>query len=471
MRKKKFFEKVKVSDLGSKGNSICKTVDGQVLIVKNGVPGDVVDVVTYKKRKNYFLGNIKNYHELSKERIQPKCSHFGICGGCKWQNINYDAQVKFKENKLRYLFKTFEVDKKFDKIIKVENQFYYRNKLEFSFTNNRWLTENEINSTVEIKEKRGLGFHPTGMWNKVVDIDKCFLQSDPSNRIRNSVKTFAINNNISFYNPKLHTGILRTLMIRNNNAGEFMVIVQFLENNKMIIDLLLNFLKNSFKEIKSLNYIINKKVNDSIYDQKIINYSGEKSIDEKITNLRFKINPKSFFQTNTNQTLNLYKVVRKFAKLSGNELVYDLYCGLGTISQFLADNSKKIIGIESVEDAICSARKSVSANKINNVEFVVGDMRKVLNGGLFSKYGRPDLLITDPPRDGMHKDVIKQILKILPKKIIYVSCNPATQKRDLDLLLNHFKISKIQPVDMFPHTDHVENVVLLKLKNKFSCTN
>ena len=471
MRKKKFFEKVKVSDLGYKGNSICKTVDGQVLIVKNGVPGDVVDVVTYKKRKNYFLGNIKNYHKLSKERIQPKCSHFGICGGCKWQNINYDAQVKFKENKLRYLFKTFEVDKKFDKIIKVENQFYYRNKLEFSFTNNRWLTENEINSTVEIKEKRGLGFHPTGMWNKVVDIDKCFLQSDPSNRIRNSVKTFAINNNISFYNPKLHTGILRTIMIRNNNAGEFMVIVQFLKNNKRIIDLILNFLKNSFKEIKSLNYIINKKVNDSIYDQKIINYSGEKSIDEKINNLRFKINPKSFFQTNTNQTLNLYKVVRKFAKLTGNELVYDLYCGLGTISQFLADNSKKIIGIEGVEDAICSARKSVSANKINNVEFVVGDMRKVLNGGLFSKYGRPDLLITDPPRDGMHKDVIKQILKILPKKIIYVSCNPATQIRDLDLLLNHFKISKIQPVDMFPHTDHVENVVLLKLKNKFSCTN
>ena len=233
----------------------------------------------------------------------------------------------------------------------------------------------------------------------------------------------------------------------------------------------IEFLKNSFKEIKSLNYIINKKVNDSIYDQKIINYSGEKSIVEKINNLRFKINPKSFFQTNTNQTLNLYKVVRKFAKLTGNELVYDLYCGLGTISQFLADSSKKIIGIESVEDAIYSARKSVSANKINNVEFVVGDMRKVLNGGLFSKYGRPDLLITDPPRDGMHKDVIKQILKILPKKIIYVSCNPATQIRDLDLLLNHFKISKIQPVDMFPHTDHVENVVLLKLKNKFSCTN
>ena len=359
--------------------------------------------------------------------------YFSICGGCKWQNINYDAQVKFKENKLRYLFKTFEVDKKFDKIIKVENQFYYRNKLEFSFTNNRWLTENEINSTVEIKEKRGLGFHPTGMWNKVVDIDKCFLQSDPSNRIRNSVKTFAINNNISCYNPKLHTGILRTIKIRNNNAGEFMVVVQFLENNKRIIDLILNFLKNSFKEIKSLNYIINKKVNDSIYDQKIINYSGEKSIDEKINNLRFKINPKSFFQTNTNQTLNLYKVVRKFAKLTGNELVYDLYCGLGTISQFLADSSKKIIGIESVEDAIYSARKSVSANKINNVEFVVGDMRKVLNGGLFSKYGRPDLLITDPPRDGMHKDVIKQILKILPKKIIYVSCNPATQIRDLDL--------------------------------------
>ena len=276
---------------------------------------------------------------------------------------------------------------------------------------------------------------------------------------------------ISLYNPKLHTGTLRTIMIRNNNAGEFMVIVQFQENNKRIIDLILNFLKNSFKEIKSLNYIINKKVNDSIYDQKIINYSGEKSIDEKINNLRFKINPKSFFQTNTNQTLNLYKVVRKFAKLTGNELVYDLYCGLGTISQFLADSSKKIIGIESVKDAICSARKSVSANKINNVEFVVGDMRKVLNGGLFSKYGRPDLLITDPPRDGMHKDVIKQILKILPKKIIYVSCNPATQIRDLDLLLNHFKISKIQPVDMFPHTDHVENVVLLKLKNKFSCTN
>lgn len=471
MRKKKFFEKVKVSDLGSKGNSICKTDDGQVLIVKNGVPGDVVDVITYKKRKNYFLGNIKNFHELSKDRIQPKCTHFGVCGGCKWQNINYDAQVKFKENKIRHLFKPFGVDDKFDSIIKVENQFHYRNKVEFSFTDNRWLTNNEINSTVKIKEKRGLGFHLAGMWNKVVDIDKCFLQSDPSNKIRNSLKIFAINNNISFYNPKHHSGTLRTMMIRNNNVGEFMVVVQFFENNKSIIDLTMNFLKNSFKEIKSLNYIINKKVNDSIYDQKIINYSGEKNIIEKINNLRFKINPKSFFQTNTDQTLNLYKVVRKFAKLTGNELVYDLYCGLGTISQFLADNSKKIIGIESVEDAIYSARKSVSANKINNIEFVVGDMRKVLNDELFTKFGRPDLLITDPPRDGMHKDVIKQILKILPKKIIYVSCNPSTQKRDLDLLLNHYKISKIQPVDMFPHTDHVENVVLLKLKNKFSCIN
>ena len=463
-RKKKIFNSVEVIDIGSKGQSIAKNDDGIILMVKNGVPGDIVDVETYKKKKNYFLGNIIKYHSYSKYRVDPVCDHFGTCGGCKWQNIIYKTQTELKENKIRHAFKKLSETIKINSIVKCEKKYNYRNKLEFSFTHNRWLTSNEIKSDNNKIERRGVGFHISGMWDKVVDINNCHLQSDPSNKIRLFIKDIAIKNEISFFNSRLKKGLLRNLMIRNTSLGEFMVVMQFYENNLEKITLILNNLKNTFNEIKSIYYVINDKENDSIYDRKLILHSGNKYITEKIEKLKFKIYPKSFFQTNINQTIILYEIVKKFADLNGNEIVYDLYSGLGTISQFLAKKAKKVIGIESVEEAVNSAKESAILNKINNVKFQTGDMKTIFTSNFIKKHGNPDVIITDPPRDGMHKDVIKEILKLKTKTIVYVSCNPATQLRDLEKLKEKYDILKVQPVDMFPHTDHVENVVLLRHK-------
>ena len=463
-RKKKIFNSVELIDIGSKGQSIAKNDDGIILMVKNGVPGDIVDIETYKKKKNYFLGNIIKYHSYSKYRVDPVCDHFGTCGGCKWQNIIYKTQTELKENKIRHAFKKLSETIKINSIVKCEKKYNYRNKLEFSFTHNRWLTSNEIKSDNNKIERRGVGFHISGMWDKVVDINNCHLQSDPSNKIRLFIKDIAIKNEISFFNSRLKKGLLRNLMIRNTSLGEFMVVMQFYENNLEKITLILNNLKNTFNEIKSIYYVINDKENDSIYDRKLILHSGNKYITEKIEKLKFKIYPKSFFQTNINQTIILYEIVKKFADLNGNEIVYDLYSGLGTISQFLAKKAKKVIGIESVEEAVNSAKESAILNKINNVKFQTGDMKTIFTSNFIKKHGNPDVIITDPPRDGMHKDVIKEILKLKTKTIVYVSCNPATQLRDLEKLKEKYDILKVQPVDMFPHTDHVENVVLLKHK-------
>jgi len=463
-RKKKIFNSVELIDIGSKGQSIAKNDDGIILMVKNGVPGDIVDIETYKKKKNYFLGNIIKYHSYSKYRVDPVCDHFGTCGGCKWQNIIYKTQTELKENKIRHAFKKLSETIKINSIVKCEKKYNYRNKLEFSFTHNRWLTSNEIKSDNNKIERRGVGFHISGMWDKVVDINNCHLQSDPSNKIRLFIKDIAIKNEISFFNSRLKKGLLRNLMIRNTSLGEFMVVMQFYENNLEKITLILNNLKNTFNEIKSIYYVINDKENDSIYDRKLILHSGNKYITEKIEKLKFKIYPKSFFQTNINQTIILYEIVKKFADLNGNEIVYDLYSGLGTISQFLAKKAKKVIGIESVEEAVNSAKESAILNKINNVKFQTGDMKTIFTSNFIKKHGNPDVIITDPPRDGMHKDVIKEILKLKTKTIVYVSCNPATQLRDLEKLKEKYDILKVQPVDMFPHTDHVENVVLLRHK-------
>tara|TARA_B110000046_G_scaffold169973_1_gene189547 strand:+ start:3138 stop:4535 length:1398 start_codon:yes stop_codon:yes gene_type:complete len=462
--KRKNFSSIELVDIGSKGQSIGKSDEGIVLMVKNGVPGDIVDIETFRKKKNYFLGNITKYHSYSKYRTDPKCEHFGTCGGCKWQNMIYDSQTKLKENKIRHSFKNL-CDTKVEPIVKCNEEYFYRNKLEFSFTENRWLTNKEISSENKEIERRGVGFHISGMWDKVVDINNCHLQSEPSNKIRISVKEFAINNGISFYNSRLKKGMLRNLMIRNTSLNEFMVVIQFFQNDVEEIHLILNHLKNSFSEITSLHYIINNKENDSIYDRDIHLFYGNKYITESIGDLKFKINPKSFFQTNINQTIKLYDIVKNLANLKGDEIVFDLYSGLGTISQFIAKKAKKVIGIESINEAVISAKESAIENKVNNVDFVVGDMKKIFNPLFISKYGNPDLIITDPPRDGMHKDVIKEILKLKTKKIIYVSCNPSTQYRDLELLKEKYKIIKIQPVDMFPQTDHVENIVLLSYKN------
>ena len=464
MSKNKLFESVEILDIGSKGQSIAKSKDGIVLMVKNGVPGDIVDIKTYRKKKNYFLGNIINYRAYSKHRVEPKCAHFGLCGGCKLQNVSYDFQTKLKENKIKHSLNKLFQNINIEPILKCKDQFNYRNKLEFSFTDNKWLTSDEIKNSDQKIDRRGIGFHKSGMWDKIVDIEKCYLQKNPSNKIRLELKEFAKKNNISFYNARLRKGLLRSITIRNSSLNQFMVLIQFFEDNNKDIELIMSFLNESFKEIHSLLYVINNKQNDSIYDRELFLYSGKKYIEEKIDDLIFKIYPKSFFQTNINQTKKLYKKIYEFSELKGNEIIYDLYSGLGTISQFIAKDAKKVIGIESVEEAVISARNSAKENNITNVDFEVGDMKKIFTSEFISRHGRSDLIITDPPRDGMHKDVIKEILKLKTPKIVYVSCNPSTQCRDLELLKENYSITKIQPVDMFPHTDHVENIVLLKLK-------
>ena len=467
MRKKnrrQVFEKIEVIDAGAKGKTIGKAPDGRVIFMTNTVPGDVVDVQTTKKRKAYFEGSAINFHSYSDKRVEPRCEHFGVCGGCKWQHMGYEHQLFYKqkevENNLRRIGHLDLPES--NPILGSKEQYFYRNKMEFSFSDSRWLTLEEIQSEIEIKEKNALGFHIPGMWDKILDIKKCHLQADPSNAIRLEVKDFAVKNNISFFNPRNQYGMLRTLMIRTTSTGEVMVLIQFFEEDKDKRELLLNHLTESFPEITSLQFVINKKQNDTIYDQEIICFAGRDHIIEEMEELQFKINAKSFYQTNSEQAYELYKVAREFAGLTGKELVYDLYTGTGTIAQFVSKNAKKVIGIESVPEAIEDAKSNAANNKIENVEFFVGDMKNVFNKDFIETHGTPDIIITDPPRDGMHKDVVQQILNIAPKKVVYVSCNSATQARDLELMKHLYKVAKVQAVDMFPQTHHVENVVLLE---------
>ena len=467
MRKKsrrQIFENVEVVDAGAKGKTVGKAPDGRVIFMNNTVPGDVVDVQTTKKRKAYFEGVAINFHSYSDKRVEPQCEHFGICGGCKWQHMGYEHQLYYKqkevENNLRRIG---HLDlPKLNPILGSAKQYFYRNKMEFSFSDSRWLTLDEIQSKEEIQDKNALGFHIPGMWDKILDIKKCHLQADPSNAIRLAVKDFAIKNTITFFNPRNQHGMLRTLMIRTTSTGEIMVLIQFYEENIAKRESLLKHLDETFPMITSLQYVINKKQNDTIYDQNIICFSGRDHIIEKMEGLRFKINAKSFYQTNSEQAYELYKVARDFAGLTGKELVYDLYTGTGTIAQFVSKSAKKVIGIESVPEAIADAKLNADINKINNVDFFVGDMKSVFNDEFINSNGIPDVIITDPPRDGMHKDVVQQILNIAPEKVVYVSCNSATQARDLALMKHRYAVTKIQPVDMFPQTHHVENVVLLE---------
>ena len=467
MRKKntrQVFEKVEVIDAGAKGKTVGRAPDGRVIFMTNTVPGDVVDVQTTKKRKAYFEGNAINFHTYSDKRVAAPCEHFGVCGGCKWQHMGYEHQLYYKqkevENNLRRIG---HLDlPELNPIIGSKEQYFYRNKMEFSFSDSRWLTLEEIQSEIEIKDKNALGFHIPGMWDKILDIKKCHLQADPSNAIRLEVKDFAVKNNISFFNPRNQYGMLRTLMIRTTSKGEIMVLIQFFEEDKEKRELLLNHLTESFSEITSLQFVINTKQNDTIYDQEIICFAGRDHIIEEMEELQFKINAKSFYQTNSEQAYELYKVAREFAGLTGKELVYDLYTGTGTIAQFVSKNAKKVIGIESVPEAIEDAKSNAKNNKIENVDFLVGDMKNVFNDDFIETHGTPDIIITDPPRDGMHKDVVQQILNIAPKKVVYVSCNSATQARDLELMKHLYKVARVQAVDMFPQTHHVENVVLLE---------
>lgn len=469
MRKKnsrQIFENVTVVDAAAKGKTIGKAPDGRVIFLTNTVPGDVVDVQTTKKRKAYFEGIATNFHTLSDKRVEPVCQHFGVCGGCKWQDMGYEHQLFYKQKEVENNLKRIghlELPE-MTPILGSKKQYFYRNKMEFSFSDSRWLTQKEIQSNTEIEDKNALGFHIPGMWDKILDLKKCHLQRDPSNAIRLQTRDFAIANGLTFFNPRHQHGMLRTLMIRTSSIGEIMVLIQFFEDAKAKRELLLHHLSQTFPEITSLLYVINSKQNDTIYDQEIVCFAGRDHIFEEMEGLKFMINAKSFYQTNSEQAYELYKITREFADLKGDELVYDLYTGTGTIAQFISKNAKKVVGIESVPEAISDAKANARRNNIENVEFFVGDMKNVFNEKFIGTHGIPDVVITDPPRDGMHKDVVQQLLNIAPKKIVYVSCNSATQARDLELMKALYTVIKVQPVDMFPQTHHVENVVLLEKK-------
>jgi len=460
------FEHVAVLNAGAKGVSVAKAEDGKIIFIPNVVPGDVVDVQTFKKRKAYYEGKAIQFHKLSEHRLNPVCEHFGVCGGCKWQNMNYSQQLFYKNNEVYNNLK--RIGKialpEFDPILGSEKQFFYRNKMEFSFSDSRWLTENEIQNQEDITNKNALGFHIPKMWDKILDISKCHLQEDPSNAIRNEIKEFAVKNDISFFNARNHGGLLRTLMIRTASTGELMVLIQFYKDDKTKRELLLNFITDRFPEITSLLYVINGKANDTLYDQDIKLFRGRDYILESMEGLQFSINAKSFYQTNSDQAYELYKITRDFAGLTGEELVYDLYTGTGTIAQFVSKKARKVIGVEAVPEAIADAKENAKRNNITNCEFFVGDMKEVFNADFIEKHGKPDVIITDPPRDGMHAAVVEQIMRIAPEKVVYVSCNSATQARDLALMDSLYKVTRVRPVDMFPQTHHVENVVLLEKK-------
>jgi 23S rRNA (uracil1939-C5)-methyltransferase len=466
-RKKKahIFENIEVIDAGARGKTVAKAPDGRVIFLSNTVPGDIVDIKTGRQRKAYYEGTAVKFHKLSSKRTQPVCEHFEVCGGCKWQNMSYNYQLAYKEKEvINNLVRIGHLKlPEVTPILGCEKTYFYRNKMEFSFSNSRWLTLDEINSNTEIDNKNACGFHISGMWDKILDIHKCHLQEDPSNQIRNFIKNYGINNGLEFFNPREQRGLLRTIMLRISSIGEIMVVIQFFQEDKLKREGLLDALAEKFPEITSLQFVINGKGNDTLYDQDIILYKGKDHIFEEMEGLTFKIGPKSFYQTNSAQAYELYKITREFANLIGDEVVYDFYTGTGTIAQFVAKNAKKVIGVESVPEAIEDAKLNAQLNNISNVEFYAGDMKDVFNNQFIKKHGQPDVIITDPPRDGMHKNVVAKILEIAPKRIVYVSCNSATQARDLALMKDHYNIVKTQAVDMFPQTHHVENVVLLEL--------
>src|SRR5699024_8487140 len=422
--------------------AVAKAPDGRVLFIDNADPGDIVDDQTYKKRKAYYQGKVIRYHSLSDKRTPPACPHFEFCGGCTWQNMSYEHQLFYKqkevENNLKRLGKIALPE--INPIMGSDKVYYYRNKVEYTFSNRRWLTPKEIESGEEIVQRDALGYHIPGKWDKILDIEDCHLQRDPSNAIRNAVREFALKNGLSFFDLRKQEGFLRNLMIRTSTTGDVMVLIQFFREEADQRKLLLDFIADRFPAITSLQYVINGKGNDTIYDREVICYRGKDHIVEEMEGLKFKIGAKSFYQTNSHQARELYKVVRDFAQISPDEIVYDLYTGLGSIAQFVARQAQKVIGVEAVPEAIASARENAQLNHIDNTFFFTGDMRKVFTDAFVRENGHPDIVITDPPRVGMHKDVIAQQLKIAPQRMVYVSCNSATQARDLALLDEKYKV-------------------------------
>lgn len=459
-------ENVTITAVAAEGKALAR-VDDKVVFVPYVVPGDVVDLQVKRMKNSYMEAVAVAINEESPLRAIPFCEHYGICGGCKWQCLKYEEQLKAKQQQIvDNLARIGKVElPDVSPILGSEKTTCYRNKLEFGFSDKRWLTEEEVRNDMKYDQMNAVGFHITGAFDKILDIKKCWLMDDICNRIRNDIREYAFANGLVFYDLRNNSGLLRSMMIRNSNTGELMLLLQFRienEGEKRQAEGLLQHLADTFPEVTSLLYVDNHKCNDTFADQEIIVFKGEDHIYEEMEGLRFKVGPKSFYQTNTEQAYNLYKVARCFAGLTGNELVYDLYTGTGTIANFVARSAKKVIGIEYVPEAIEDAKVNSEINGIDNTLFFAGDMKDILNRDFIEEHGRPDVIITDPPRAGMHQDVVDTILFAAPERIVYVSCNPATQARDLQLLDKEYKITAVQPVDMFPHTQHVENVVLLE---------
>jgi 23S rRNA (uracil1939-C5)-methyltransferase len=465
-RQKPFYENVLITDIGAEGMAIGR-VNDVVVFVPQVIPGDVCDLQVTRDRKRFREARAVKIHTYSPDRVAPFCDHFGVCGGCKWQNLPYEKQLFYKHKQVAdQLARIGKVE--LPEILPIKGSAkttYYRNKLEFTFSSQRWLTPEEINTPDEIKREGALGFHIPGLFDKVLNIEKCWLQNDLSNAIRNKIREYAVENGLEFFDIRNQQGLLRNLIIRTTSIGEVMIILSFFYDDKPRRDALLTALTKSFPEITSLMYVINTKGNDTITDQEIIVFKGRDHIFEEMEGLRFKIGPKSFYQTNSDQAYELYRLTREFAGLTGNEVVYDLYTGTGTIANFVARQSKKVIGIEYVPEAIEDARVNSQLNGIGNTLFFAGDMKHVLSNEFIARHGRPDVIITDPPRAGMDAPVVETILNAAPDRIVYVSCNPATQARDLLLLDAKYRVVAVQPVDMFPHTHHVENVVVLHRRN------
>ena len=468
-RKKKelpLLEKITIIDVAAEGKALAK-VNDLVVFVPYVVPGDVVDLQVKRKKNHYAEAVAVKFHEYSPVRAVPFCQHYGICGGCKWQCLPYTEQIKYKQKQVTdNLTRIGKIElPEISPIMGSEKTEFYRNKLEFTFSNKRWLTEEEVKEDVKYDQMNAVGFHIPGAFDKVLAIEKCWLQDDISNQIRNAIRDYAYEHNYSFFNLRSQEGMLRNLMIRTSSTGELMVLLQckIVEESEMdLMKQLLAFVAEHFPQITSLLYVVNNKCNDTINDLEVMVFKGNDHIFEEMEGLRFKIGAKSFYQTNSGQAYNLYKVARNFAGLTGKELVYDLYTGTGTIANFVSRQAKKVIGIEYVPEAIEDAKVNSAINGIDNTLFYAGDMKDILTQEFINQHGRPDVIITDPPRAGMHNDVINTILFAEPQRIVYVSCNPATQARDLSLLDAKYKVMGVQPVDMFPHTHHVENVVLLE---------
>ncbi|MBR1387066.1 MAG: 23S rRNA (uracil(1939)-C(5))-methyltransferase RlmD [Alloprevotella sp.] len=467
-RKKKplpLLEQIEISGVAAEGKALAR-VNDLVVFVPYVVPGDIVDLQLTKKKHSYAEAKAVRFHRYSDRRIEPFCRHYGVCGGCKWEILPYAEQLRYKQQQVAdVLTRIGKIDlPEISPILGSVHTTAYRNKLEFGFSNKKWLTEEQVKSGETFDNMNAVGFHIPGAFDKILDIETCYLMDDINNRLRNGVRDYALRNGLSFFDLRRQEGLLRNMMIRTSATGELMLVFQFCwhsDAEQAEAVRLLDWVRAEFPEITSLLYVNNTKCNDTIGDLDVLTHSGRDFIYETMENLRFKVGPKSFYQTNTEQAYQLYRVVRDFAGLTGEELVYDLYTGTGTIANFVAAQAREVIGIEYVPEAIVDAKENARLNGFEHMKFFAGDMKDVLNDEFLAEYGHPDVVITDPPRAGMHPDVVATILRAAPKRVVYVSCNPATQARDLALMDACYRVEKVQPVDMFPHTHHVENVVLL----------